>query len=134
MAVRIHRLSAAGMDLVRLRSSTIIWKPLAWKNDNAINKWVTKNLFELKNARRVLVEGNTFENSWVSGQTGFAILFKSSNQDGKSPWSITEHVTFRNNIIRHASSGINILGREHDTNRVTNNILISNNLFDDIDG
>ena len=110
------------------------FKPLAWRNANAPNKWVTKNLFELKNARRVLVEGNTFENSWVSGQTGFAILFKSSNQDGKAPWSITEHITFKNNIIRHASSGVNILGREHDTDRVTNNILIANNLFDDIDG
>ncbi|HZS48358.1 MAG TPA: hypothetical protein VFC63_25030 [Blastocatellia bacterium] len=107
-------------------------KPLAWKNDNS-NKWVTKNLFELKNARRVLVEGNTFENSWVSGQTGFAILFKSSNQDGKAPWSITEHVTFKDNIVRHASSAINILGREHNTDHVTNNILIANNLFDDID-
>jgi hypothetical protein len=109
------------------------FKPLAWKNDNAANKWVTKNLFELKNARRILIEGNTFENSWVSGQTGFAILFKSSNQDGRAPWSITEHVTFRNNVVRHASSGVNVLGREHNTDDVTNNILIANNLFEDID-
>ena len=37
-------------------------KPLAWQDPQG---YVIKNLFELKNARRVLVEGNVFENNWI---------------------------------------------------------------------
>src|SRR5262249_14410787 len=57
-----------------------------------------KNAFELKNARRVLVEGNVFEHVWSSGQDGTAIVLKSVNQDGGCPWCVTEYVTFRHNI------------------------------------
>ena len=32
------------------------------------DRWVVKNLFELKNARDVVVERNIFENNWASGQ------------------------------------------------------------------
>ena len=49
-----------------------------------------KNAFELKNARRVLVEGNVFENVWTSGQDGTAILLKSANQVGGCPWCVME--------------------------------------------
>src|SRR6058998_3955659 len=41
-------------------------KPLAWRQGDpayAGVAWTVKNLFELKNARRVLVEGNLFEHS-----------------------------------------------------------------------
>ena len=41
-----------------------------------------KNSFELKNARRVLVEGNVFEHVWAAAQTGFAVLFTTRNQGG----------------------------------------------------
>ena len=40
--------------------------------------WSVKNLFELKNARRVLVDGNLFEYNWPHAQNGFAILFTPS--------------------------------------------------------
>ncbi len=49
------------------------FKPLSWRKDDpsyAGKPWAVKNLFELKNARRVLVEGNVFENSWVSLAAG----------------------------------------------------------------
>ena len=35
-----------------------------------------KNLFEIKNAITVLVEGNLFENCWRYGQEGHALLLK----------------------------------------------------------
>ena len=35
--------------------------------------WAVKNLFELKNARRVLVDGNLLEHNWPHAQNGFAI-------------------------------------------------------------
>jgi hypothetical protein len=66
--------------------------PVSWKG-----VWLIKNLFELKNASRVLVEGNVMENNWMAGQDGTAILLKSTNQDGTAPWSVTSHVTIRLN-------------------------------------
>lgn len=97
--------------------------------------WTVKNLFELKNARRVLVEGNVFENNWVSGQNGFAILFTVRNQDGAAPWSTVEDVTLTNNILRHTSSAVNILGRDYmHPSGQARRLKIKNNLFEDISG
>jgi hypothetical protein len=114
------------------------FKPLSWRVGDpsyAGVHWTVKNLFELKNARRVLVEGNVFEDSWGDAQTGFAILLKSANQEGAAPWSVTQDVTFSENIVRHAASAMAIEGRDPGgavsyTRRVT----LANNLFDDIDG
>jgi hypothetical protein len=113
-------------------------KPLSWKRGEAGyagTRWSVKNLFELKNARRVVVEDNLFEHNWVDAQSGFAILFTVRNQDGRSPWSTVEDVTFADNVVRHSASGVNVLGfddnhRSGQTRRVT----IRNNLFDDIGG
>jgi carbonic anhydrase/acetyltransferase-like protein (isoleucine patch superfamily) len=111
-------------------------KPLSWKTDDptyAGTPWTVKNLFELKNARRVLIEGNLFEHNWVHAQAGFAILFTVRNQEGTAPWSVVEEVTFSNNIVRHAGSGINILGRDDNyPSRQTRGITILNNLFEDV--
>jgi hypothetical protein len=78
-------------------------RPLSWKG-----KWLIKNLFELKNANRVLVEANVMENNWLNGQDGTAILFKSVNQDGKAPWSNTSDVTFRLNLVRNVGGGVSM--------------------------
>jgi len=114
-------------------------KPLSWRSgDTAFEgtAWSIKNLFELKNARRVLVDGNVFENSWGQSQDGFAILFTVRNQEGTAPWSQVSDVTFTNNIVRHAASGIYLLGRDNagGPSERTSRILIGNNLFLDIDG
>ncbi len=113
-------------------------KPLTWKTgDPAYGgaKWTIKNLLELKNARRVLIAGNLFEQNWVAAQSGFAILFTVRNQDGKSPWSVVEDVTFEHNVIRHSASGVNILGQDDAApSGRTARIAIRNNLFEDIGG
>ncbi len=111
-------------------------KPLAWRQGDpgyAGVPWTVKNLFELKNARRVLVEGNLFEHNWVHAQNGFAILFTVRNQDGRASWSVVEDVTFINNVVRGTGSGINILGRDDNyPSQQTKRILIKNNLFLDV--
>lgn len=114
------------------------FKPLSWRiGDRAYagTAWTVKNLFELKNARRVLVDGNLFEHNWPHAQNGFAILFTVRNQDGGAPWSAVEDVTFTNNVVRHVAAGINTLGGD-DLNRSgpTREILIRNNLFHDVGG
>ena len=112
-------------------------KSLSWKaGDPSFRgvRWPVKNLFELKNARRVIVDGNLFENVWLDAQTGYAILFKSVNQEGSALWSVTEDVDFTNNIIRHCGGAINIEGRSPDQpGGQTKRINIKNNLFYDVE-
>jgi hypothetical protein len=113
-------------------------KPLAWKPEEptyAGTRWTVKNLFELKNARRVRVEGNLFEHSWVQSQIGFAIVLTVRNQDGRAPWSVVEDVTFANNVVRGATSGVNIHGLDNNhPSQPTRRIVIRNNLFIDLGG
>ena len=113
-------------------------KPLRWKKGDPGfegTEWSVKNLFELKNARRVLVDGNRFEYNWPHAQNGFAILFTPRNQDGRAPWSVVEDVTFRGNIVRHVAAGFNILGYDDiHSSRQTSRIAIVDNVFADVGG
>lgn len=86
-----------------------LFKPLSWRG----GKWTVKNLFELKNARDVLVELNVFEHNWEAAQAGSAIVVKPTNQDGKAPWSTIRNVVFRSNIVRNTASAFNILGYDN---------------------
>ena len=95
--------------------------------------WLVKNIFELKNAQHVLVEGNVFENNWVAGQPGYAILFTPRNQGGTAPWVVVQDATFQNNIVRHTAGGVNILGTDNvSPSQRTNHITVRQNLFDDL--
>jgi hypothetical protein len=81
-----------------------VWKDPTWKG-----KWTAKNLFELKNARRVLIENNVFENNWADAQQGMAIVIKSSQDScGTCTWQGTTDVTFRYNIVRNSPRGFNV--------------------------
>ena len=114
-----------------------LYKPLSWRVGDpsyAGTHWTVKNLFELKSARRVLVEGNVLENNWGDAQTGYAVLLKSANQDGGAPWSRTSDVTFRNNLVRHAGAALAVVGRDPQTEALTQRVTIANNVFEDIDG
>lgn len=109
-----------------------VTKPLAWRESGS--RWTVKNLLELKNARRVLIESNIFEHNWVAAQTGYAILFKPVNQDGRAPWTEVSDVTFQHNIVRHVSSAISILGTDYQyPSRQLRGLEIRNNLFYDVD-
>ena len=111
-------------------------KPLSWKDakaETADSLWTVKNLFELKNANRVLIERNVFQYNWPNAQAGYAIVFTPRNQDGNSPWSMVRDVTFRNNLIQHISAGVNILGSDDiNASQQTKRILIKDNIFEDV--
>src|SRR5439155_139611 len=84
-------------------------KPLSWNTDDpsyAGIPWVVKNLAELKNAQRVLLDGNVFEHVWPAAQIGFAILFTVRNDDVIAPWSVVQDITFTHNILRHVGGGV----------------------------
>jgi hypothetical protein len=92
--------------------------------------WQIKNIFELKNARRVLVEQNLFENNWQAAQPGYAILFTPRNQDGKCKWCVVEQVDFVHNVVRNVAGGFNIAGYDSDApSAQTNGLLIQDNLI-----
>jgi hypothetical protein len=104
-------------------------KQTAWRGSG----WQVKNLFELKNARGVVVENNLFENNWEAAQSGFAILFTPRNQDGNAPWSVVQDVTFRSNIVRHVAAVINVLGRDDSyPSQQARGVTISGNLVYDV--
>jgi hypothetical protein len=84
------------------------YKPLAWKTAHPGS---VKNLFELKNARRVTIEDNVFENCWVDAQSGHGIQFTVRNQDKTAPQSTIRDVTFQYNVVKNVSGfAINVLG------------------------
>jgi hypothetical protein len=113
-------------------------KPIEWKKGEpgyGGRHWSVKNLFELKNAQRVWVDGNVFENNWADAQNGFAILFTVRNQDGNAPWAVVQDVTFTNNIVRHVAGGLNLSGKDDEhPSQQGRRFKIANNLFDDVNG
>ena len=96
-------------------------------------KWAVKNIFELKNAQDVVVEGNVFENLWVADQPGYPIVFTPRNQSATAPWVVVQRVTFEHNIVRHTAGGVNILGTDNlAPSQRTNHITVRHNVFDDM--
>ncbi|MGE0655848.1 MAG: hypothetical protein AB7F88_10085 [Pyrinomonadaceae bacterium] len=100
-------------------------KPVEWKND----EWVVKNLFEIKNGRRIKVTNNLMTNNWAMGQDGNAILFTTRADNGDA--TIIEDIEFSGNIVRGTGGGLNILGNEGSGGH---RLTIRNNIFDDING
>lgn len=87
------------------------FKPLTWNpSDPAYNggisghAFIVKNLFEFKNGRRVLIEGNTFVNNWAQAQNGTALLFTPKNGTNNCPLCADLDVTFRYNRVNTAGS------------------------------
>jgi uncharacterized protein (TIGR03437 family) len=105
-----------------------LYKQPAWRG-----VWSVKNLLELKNAQRVVIDGNLLENNWADAQNGFSVLFTVRNQGGTAPWSVVRDVVYSNNVLRHAAAGINVLGIDNlAPSQQTTNIQIVNNVFEDI--
>ena len=98
-----------------------MFRPLTWMKGQPGyvggkdgNPFVVKNLFELKNAQRVLLEGNVMENAWGGfSQMGFAILLTPKSQAGNGganlcPTCVVTDVTIRYNSISHVGAGLQI--------------------------
>jgi putative Ig domain-containing protein len=94
------------------------YKPLIWKlgqtgfvGGASGYPFIVKNHLELKNAQRVLVEGNIFEYVWGGySQVGFSILLTPKNQATQTgnvcPICAVMDVTIRYNKISHVGTGI----------------------------
>jgi hypothetical protein len=99
-------------------------RPSEWQGRATI-----KGTFELKNARRVVIDGNLIDSRIRTN----AFVITVRNQNGKAPWSTIEDVEITNNIVRHASGAFNILGNDNEQQSQTaRRIRISNNLVVDV--
>jgi hypothetical protein len=113
-------------------------KPLSWKigePEYAGTPWTVKNLFELKNARRVRVTGNLLEHNWAQAQDGYAVLFTVRTENDAVPWAVIEDVVFENNLVRRSAAGINFMGIDDGSrhgNGKTRRVAVRNNLFSEI--
>jgi hypothetical protein len=95
-----------------------MFKPMIWMRGQPGfvggvdgNPFIVKNLFELKNAQRVLFEGNILENTWGGfSQAGSAIVLGPKNQakgsENVCPSCQVTDVTIRYVTISHVASGI----------------------------
>ena len=126
-----------------------IYKPLSWKVGHptyAGKHWTVKNLFELKSAKNVVIDGNVMENNWTDGQDGTSIVITVRNQECSANWSTVQQVTFTNNIVAIGQGGMNFLGKDNEaepkygkcpagsTSTQGSDVLVANNLFYDIRG
>jgi hypothetical protein len=98
-----------------------MFKPATWQKGHANfvggrdgHPFIVKNLFELKNGQRVLLEGNILEHSWGGfSQVGFGILLTPKNQAGADGTSVCSaclvtDITIRYNLMRHTGAGMQI--------------------------
>jgi len=109
-----------------------IYKRPEWKG-----RWSIKNIFELKNAQRLLIDANVFENSWASSQIGFAVVFKSST--GGTSDTVRQgstDITFTNNRVNNSNLGLNIQARDCTAQACilypVSRVLAYNNLFTNV--
>jgi hypothetical protein len=97
--------------------------------------FIVKNLFELKNAQRLLFEGNVLENSWPGfSQRGASIALQVMSEGG-NPSATVADITIRYNRAAHTSNGIGI--KAPPSNNVAQpkllaRISIHDDVFDDI--
>jgi hypothetical protein len=119
----------------------VIWMPGAdgFVGSASGNPFIVKNLFELKNAQRVLFEGNVLENSWGGfSQAGFAILLTPKNQSPNvCPLCRVTDITIRYNKVSHMGDALQIANVPSDTGGAATageRYSIHDVVFDDIDG
>lgn len=106
-----------------------ITRPLSWKG----GPWLVKNLLEFKTGRRVLIQGNVIENSWVQAQLGWGFMIWSVNQDGGCTWCGTSDVLIQDNLIRNVSAAFNLAEKYATPSASTQRIAIRNNVLIGID-
>ena len=101
-----------------------LYKPAEW-----FGKATIKAMIELKNGRKVTIDGNVLESGGLTG----AFVLTVRNQNGGAPWSTLEDINITNNVVRHSHTGFSILGKDDaQPSQQAKRIRIANNLLVDI--
>jgi hypothetical protein len=130
---RVYRRDGAGMETYwRVATTRVVdtGTPGTSGSPPRPTVWLVKNLLELKNARRVVIERNVLEHHWAQAQNGYAVLFTPRNQGGGAPWSRVEDVRFVDKVVRRVSAFLNVTGADdvRPSGR-TRDIVVRNNLL-----
>jgi len=115
---------------IEIRGNTFAKNPRWMRGSDRYDgsRWTMKNLLELKNARRVLLEANVFED-----YDGVALVIGPRNQSGTAPWSTVEDVTIRHNWIRRVSSVLALSGYdEYHPSFPTKGITVEHNVAESL--
>lgn len=115
-----------------------MYKPVAWYGQNPAYMgilYTVKNLYEMKEGVRVLVQNNVLENNWGQAQAGEVATFQALIQSGLN--AVIDDVSFIYNYAAHAGEGILIAGNDPtltpiDTTKRLHRMLVQNNVLDDI--
>ena len=121
-----------------------MFKPLTWMKGQPGyvggangHPFIVKNLFELKNGKRVLLDSNIMENIWGGfSQVGFAILLTPKNPGACAVCRVTD-VTIRYNIISHMGAGMVLSNGRSDNGAIPRDggrYSIHDVIFNDING
>jgi hypothetical protein len=99
--------------------------------------FIVKNLFELKNAQRLLFEGNALEYTWPGfTQHGAAILLTALSQGGiaGNPNATVADITVRYNQVSHVASGLIIAEAAYESGppKLEARISVHDDVFDDL--
>jgi hypothetical protein len=79
------------------------------------NQWEEKNNLEVKSAQRMVVTGNTLQNTWVSAQTGSSVLFTvRTSQSGNL--AVVDDILFQSNIMTNVDAGFGTLEEDDQCN------------------
>jgi hypothetical protein len=126
-------------------SHNYMFKPLTWMKGRPGfvggrngTPFSVKNLFELKNAQRVLLDGNIMENTWGGfSQAGYSILLTPKNPSSATPCPtcMVTDVTVRYNYISHMGGGMQISNTPSDVGTLPRDggrYSIHDDVFDDI--
>jgi hypothetical protein len=120
------------------------FKPLIWMPGHPGfvgaadgNPFIVKNSIELKNAQRLLLEGNILDNVWGGfTQSGFAIVLLPANQGGHCPECRVMDITARYNRISHVGGGVgmgNTIGKAQAPSSGGERYSLHDLVFDDIE-
>jgi hypothetical protein len=106
-------------------------------NEPGYCPFIVKNIFELKNAQRLLLDGNILENVWAGfTQHATAIPFQALNETGSNnPNTTVSDITVRYNRIAHAANAFsaNIVCLSCTvTPAFTGRISVHDDIFDDL--
>ena len=120
-----------------------MFKPLTWMKGQPGyvggangNPFIVKNLFELKNAQRVLLDSNIMENVWGGySQFGYALVLTPKNE--LCPICQVTDITIRYNYVSHMGGALQLANGLADNGAIPlggGRYSIHDDVFDDIDG
>ena len=112
----------------------------AWQATNgawsglAMGRVFQKNLWECKNCKDTVVEGNLFHQYWQDQQM-YAFALTPRNQNGGEPWVRMDNLQIRRNKIIGVAQGINTIGLDDGgLQTYAKSVVFSHNIWNDVDG